>query len=92
MYNQRSIREIDNLHPLVEYLKKNIAKGYKPEDLKWVLINQGHTRTQVEKAIKYVEALEQAQKPKPRNIFTNTTFNMPHVTEEKKSFWKRIFG
>lgn len=91
MYHKRNIREIDNLNPLVEYLKKNIAKGYKPEDLKWVLINQGHTRTEVDKAIKYVSELEQAQKPKTRNISTNNTSDMPRITEEKKGFFKKAW-
>jgi hypothetical protein len=36
---------------LIEYLKKNLKKGYTLDSLKWALINQGYSRTAVEIAI-----------------------------------------
>ena len=41
---------------LVEYLKKNLEKGYPAESLKWALLNQGYMRPEV------LAALEQATK------------------------------
>jgi|TARA_Y100000296_G_C5007368_1_gene173293 alpha-amylase/alpha-mannosidase (GH57 family) len=36
---------------LVEYLKKNLSKGYTEESLKWALIQQKYSRTDIERAI-----------------------------------------
>tara|TARA_Y100000296_G_scaffold80110_1_gene105014 strand:- start:43 stop:339 length:297 start_codon:yes stop_codon:yes gene_type:complete len=36
---------------LVEYLKKNLIKGYTEESLKWALIQQKYSRNDIEKAI-----------------------------------------
>lgn len=32
---------------LVDYFKKNLAKGYPAESLKWALLNQGYMRPEV---------------------------------------------
>lgn len=40
---------------LASYLKKNLKKGYTKESLKWALVNQGHSRLEVEKAIQKAE-------------------------------------
>ena len=37
---------------LVEYIQKNIKKGYSIESLKWALLNQGYAKVIVENAIK----------------------------------------
>jgi|TARA_Y100000310_G_C20301079_1_gene631815 SOS response regulatory protein OraA/RecX len=36
---------------LLEYFKKNISKGYTEESLKWALIQQGYSRTDISKTI-----------------------------------------
>lgn len=36
---------------LSEYIKKNVSKGYTIESLKWALVNQGHSKVEVDKAI-----------------------------------------
>jgi len=36
---------------LVEYIKKNLKKGYTRESMKWALINQGYSKMEVEKAL-----------------------------------------
>ena len=36
---------------LAEYIKKNLRKGYTKESLKWALVNQGHSKLEVEKAM-----------------------------------------
>lgn len=90
----RRIREIDNAKPIVEYLRKNMAKGYKPQDLRWALINQGYSRMEVDKAIKMVSEFETLQKSKKVEAPKSEPFVevMPQVEPEKKSFWKKIFG
>ena len=44
-------RETDYIQQLVNYIKKNLSKGYTIESLKWALINQGHSRSEVQRAI-----------------------------------------
>jgi hypothetical protein len=39
-----------NGRKLIDYFKRNIAKGYSPKSLKWALINQKYPRSSVEKA------------------------------------------
>ena len=41
---------------IIDYFKKNLSKGYTEESLKWALINQGYSRTDV------LKAMEQAHK------------------------------
>jgi hypothetical protein len=48
-------REIDRITPILTYLRKNLTKGYKPESLKWALINEGYSRIEVEKGMKQVQ-------------------------------------
>ena len=36
---------------LVLYIKKNIAKGYPAESLKWALLSQGYSRGEIGRAI-----------------------------------------
>jgi type III secretory pathway component EscU len=40
------------IQQLVDYLKKNLAKGYTLESLKWALISQDYSRSEVSRAIK----------------------------------------
>lgn len=78
---------------LVDYIKKNLRKGYPTDTLKIALINQGYMRPTVDEAIQ--EAIKQlaseapAIKEKPE-IEHEIIIDEP-ITE-KKSFWKRLFG
>jgi len=83
------IRETDRIKPLIEYIKRNLEKGYKLEDLKWALVNQGNSRVAIEKAIKYVTEFQEAQKPKKPEPVTEIIEPEIHV-EEKQGFWSRL--
>ena len=54
------------IQQLVNYIKKNLSKGYTQESLKWALINQGHSRDSVDKAIS--QANEQLALQAPRLV------------------------
>ena len=78
---------------IVDYLDKNLKKGYKLEDLKWALVNQKHSRIEIDKAIKIVEARtpsakKEEQKQEEIKVATEE-FVMP---EKKKGFFGRLFG
>ena len=92
---KRVIREIDNVNHLIEYLKKNLEKGYNLETLKWALINQGYSKINIERAVKFVSEIEEAKKPKSINEPKKTAEealqalnNIPKI--QKRSFWKKI--
>ena len=78
---------------IVEYLEKNIRKGYTMDSLKWALIGQGYPRASIDRAIE--EFNREMAKKAP--ILREDT-KIKHVIEEieevpvKKSFWKTLFG
>lgn len=83
----------DRVDQIVEYLKKNVSKGYKPQDLKWALISQGYSKIEVDKAIKVFEEWQALQRPKIVEAPKVEVIEEPKpIVEEKKGFWKKIFG
>jgi Uma2 family endonuclease len=79
---------------LADYVKKNLKKGYTKESLKWALVNQGHSKIEVEKAMAKVERDLAAEAPVLR---TKPEIKVEIVSPEdavvkKKSFWRRLFG
>lgn len=80
---------------VMDYLNRNMDKGYDMDTLKWALIKQGYSRSIVEWAMEQVHQklaekaplLEEKQEVMPYEM---TEENMP--SEPKKSFWKRLFG
>lgn len=77
---------------LVKYIEKNLAKGYTQESLKWALLSQGYTKSEFEKAMRIVTE-NQAQKLPPVKDKPIIKYEVvPPIKEEKKSFWKKIFG
>ena len=87
--------ETDYRKKLVNYLKKNLKKGYTTESLKWALISQGYSRTAVKMAFEELnkELARQAPvlKEKPIIKYEIIDENDQPITV-KKPFWKRFFG
>lgn len=80
---------------IVDYLKKNLKKGYTIESLRWALIGQEYSKTSVERAI---EELNKELARKAPILKEEPVIKYEIVDEKdrpikiKKSFWKRIFG
>ena len=80
---------------LVDYFKKNLSKGYTPDLLKFALINQGYSRTAVERALEqaHKELAEEApkfkEKPKIKYEILDEDNNPITIN---KSWWRRVFG
>ena len=76
---------------LVDYIKINLKRGYTKESLKWALVSQGHSKMEVEKALKLVDSKLAEEAPimptKPE-----IKYEVVPPVEEKPSFWKRLFG
>jgi hypothetical protein len=83
------------IEKLVNYIKRNLKKGYTEESLKWALVNQGYTRSIVERAINEVnkELSKKApvlkEKPKIKYQIIDE-YDRPVTI--KRPWWKRIFG
>lgn len=86
----------DYIGELVEYIKKNLKKGYTQESLKWALVNQGHSVLQVKKALARLQddMTKEAPVLKTTPSITYEVFEPKDAIaeEEKKPFWKRWFG
>jgi len=80
---------------IVEYLKKNLKKGYTLESLRWALIGQGYPGVSVDRAIeelnKDLAKKAPVLKEKPVIKYEIVDENNNPVTI-KKPWWKRIFG
>ncbi|MBT96498.1 MAG: hypothetical protein QF567_00680 [Candidatus Pacearchaeota archaeon] len=89
------MRESNYRKKLVEYLKKNLKKNYTEESLKWALIDQGYSRTDV------LRSLEQANKELAEKVpvLKEKPVIKYQIIDEndnpisiKKPLWKRILG
>lgn len=79
---------------IIDYLKKNIKKGYPVVTLRFALINQGYLRTMID------ESIEQAVKEMAKEV--PVLKDKPQIEREviieeqppvkKKSWWRRLFG
>lgn len=81
---------------LIEYLKKNLKKGYPIDTLRIALINQGYLRVTIDEAMK--EAINELAKDAPaikekpqieHEIYTEEPKEEIPIIE-KKSFWEKI--
>lgn len=85
----RNLREIDQVKSLINYLQRNLRKGYKLDDLKWSLIGQGHSRVSVDKAIEFVREIEEAKKKEiPEKIEIIRPVDIP--VKEEKTFLQKL--
>jgi len=89
------MRNTDYIHQLANYIKKNLTKGYTIEALKWALIDQGYSRSEVSRAIKIVN--EELAKAAPKMVEKpKITFTREPITEteqaREKSERKSFFG
>jgi hypothetical protein len=90
MYKPRP-RGTDYIQQLTSYIIKNLQKGYTPESLKWALIDQGHSRTEIERAIK--QATEQMAQSAPKMVEKPMIkVEVEPVVVEKAGFFSRVKG
>ena len=80
---------------IMEYMQKNLKKGYTLESLRWALIGQGYSRTSVDFAVQELnkELARKAPVLKEEPVIKHEIIgeNDRPITV-KKSWWKRIFG
>jgi hypothetical protein len=79
---------------LAMYLEKNITKGYTEDSLRFALMNQGYSRSLIERAfdLLHLELAKKAPVIKEKPIIKHQIIdenNQP--IEIKKPWWKQIF-
>jgi len=77
------------IQQLADYIKKNISKGYTADSLRWALINQGHSKLEIDKAIKLANEQLAASAPKMVEKPMIKVEVEPPIPE-KQGFWSRI--
>lgn len=84
----------DYIGELSGYIKKNLKKGYTKDSLKYALINQGHSRMEVEKAMKRVEAelSEEAPVLKTTPTITYEVIDSENASNDSRPWWKKFLG
>ncbi|GBE20062.1 MAG TPA: hypothetical protein ENG87_01295 [Candidatus Pacearchaeota archaeon] len=80
---------------LVDYIKRNLSKGYTLDSLQIALTNQGYSRSIVERAIEQAnkELAQKAPVLKEKPVIKYEVideYNKPIII--KKPWWKRVFG
>ncbi len=91
---------------LVEHIKKNLSKEYKEDSIRWALINQGYSRTLVDKAMSRaiseietehnVREQKRKESEKPKITYQlydeNNNLVKSKIIKTKKHFWRKLFG
>ena len=80
-------RENTRRKKLLDYFKSNLEKGYNPDSLKWALIKQGNSRTDVMMALEQAQAeMKKPEVVKP--AMTEIIEETRPIFIEKKPWWK----
>lgn len=88
--------EVGYIGQLVDYFKKNLKKGYTADSLKWALVNQGYSKTAVDRAAERAnkELAKDAPilKEKPVIKYEIIDEHNKPVMIRKKPGWKKWLG
>ena len=85
-------RQIDRF--LLDYFNKNLKKGYKLEDLRIILIQQGYLRSDIDRAIQIIrEKTKKVQEEREeRERKEKEVVEIVEESVERKGFFRRLFG
>jgi hypothetical protein len=96
------IKDTPSLRSILDYLERNLKKGYKLDDLRYVLLGQGYSRVEVDEGIKIIEEKgKKSPEPMPKKIQIIQPKSPQDIATEgiraiesegKKGFWGRLFG
>ena len=87
---------------IINYFKKNLSKGYTEESLKWALVNQGYSRTDISRSLEQVhkelaeKAPEIKEKPKIKYEIYDKDNKLIKVEVRRpfsiKNFFRNLFS
>ncbi len=61
-----TLRDGDYMQDIVKYIEKNINIGYNKDELRFMLIRRGYSRSAIEKSFRTIEQRIQSQKTTPQ--------------------------
>ena len=86
----------DYLQQIADHIKRNLAKGYTMDSLRFSLQSQGYSRLSIDNAIKLANEQLAAQAPtmneKPQITFKVITPDSTYTYEKKHGFFRKIFS
>ncbi|MCH7568236.1 MAG: hypothetical protein IIA87_02340 [Nanoarchaeota archaeon] len=89
-------KTVDYLGQVVNYIRKNLKKGYTKESLRWALVNQGHSRIEIDKAFKRTEQEMAREAPvlktKPIIKYEIIEPKIENIKLKKRHFWNKWIG
>ena len=81
---------------LIDHVKKNIAKGYSQESLKWALVEQGHFKSEVKEILEManIELEKEKLKSSEKKEIPKIKHELYDIDNKpiRLPFFKRIFG
>ena len=87
---------------IISYFKRNLSKGYTEESLKWALVNQGYSRTDISRSLEQVhkelaeKAPEIKEKPKIKYEIYDKDNKLIKVKVRRpfsiKNFFRNLFS
>jgi hypothetical protein len=87
-------KEKEVVTKIVDYVEKNLKKGYKLEELKWALINQKYSKIEIDKAIAIISArtAKSQQEQRAREVQTAMIVDEEKPVVKKVGFFKKMIG
>jgi len=85
------LRDGDYIKGLIRYADRNLSRGYTIDQIRLTLLQQGYSRSAVDRAIKIAEA----NRPKTHVIEKKEEPKIVPVHEEpvrKRTFFQKLFG
>lgn len=86
--------EGESVKKIVEYLEKNLEKGYKIEGLKWALINQKYSKSDIDKAVDIISArtAKVGKEQKEKEVQQAVSVEVIKPLDVDKTFFKKLIG
>ena len=78
-----------------DYIMRNLRKGYTSDSLKWALINQGYSRSIIEKSLEETQKEMAKEVPvfKEKPVINYEVLDQDNnLVPVSKHWWKRILG
>lgn len=81
----------DNKNLLTNYFVRNLGKGYTVDSLKFALARQGYSRTVIDQSLEEANKILSQRAPVVKEK-PSINYEVVDEPQQKKSFWKRLFG
>ena len=88
-----ALRRGDYMQDLVSYIENNLKRGYREDQLRFLLMNQGYSRAAIEKAFRVMEQNRPAvvEQPAPKEV-PRVEFIESALPSKRPGFFSRLFS